>query len=994
MELGKFALSIWTQASSNSKSRVGKRFALDADGKLVKGEVSLWATEMTVDTFDDLEELTEIIDKEEARSSFFTSGVPENWEEIALSDDPLRVTTKNASARAKRDSVQRTKVSLPGQPNVGTYFVVDFDTAGCPWEEIPEIRDVHSRLVAAALLGGLNLSEVQCIGYRSSSSSLVREADGHEFDKGGRHLVFLVQDASDYDRFRRSLDVLLTLTGSSFGRIGKAGQFLKRGVLDIVAARLCQPTFMVPPVCGAGLRSERDLVFLGGSAISIDSRNLRDPTPEELESYNAFWAKERARLLPESKLREAEWRERKRDEICEHASKEIRPEVIEELLDRRLCGHLLAPDIVLFDDNQVVTVGEILSDTAAYDGMTCADPIEPDLRNGRNKAICYANLDTGQPIIFSHCGGGTSYRLLHDTKSILSRLDSESEADRFSVLLREMKLLYTKSASEAEASMKSIAKAVGTTKKAIVRDFGTTLAKIRNHQKRIVDEIEDSSGGPIVDSPEYLAAAEIRREKHVVSTHGARGPELWSYSNTHWRPYYDGEASRDLLKVLSREGWVSYQGRISRAAQDAVLSLKQQSFELRPAFRKPVGTVINCSNGELWFDLVGDVELRPHSADSGLTYVLEVDYDPEAASPILRGALNDMFLPPSDQRESASEIEAKSFCDDAAAMVDYMLEILAYTLVPSRWLAAWFLFIGNGSNGKTLLMKVLQRLLPEEAVVNERLRAIAENSFGMARLRDKTVLIDDDLDTNFTLPDGFLKKVSEAKRLSANVKHNPNDVSFDNRCAIVLLSNNFPRIIDISFGTLRRIHVVNFPRQFYTMQQLSIMPSARRKMFSDDVADVALLDKLEDDLPGVLNELVAAYSRLRKRGGFEVPTPAQKATNRAICMAHPLKQFIEEHCAIGDDRYSWRTDFQYKLNYYNNVDQMNNWSPTPQQVRNEMEQLGFPVRQKNVDGEVREAYIGLSLKDRPNVQVASESLKLSRAVSQNRRRPPRGGDSQ
>lgn len=993
MDFGKFALSIWTQTRGDTDSGAGKRFDLGEDGELIKGPVSVWASEMIVDTFDNLEELGQIIEGEVGRNSFFTSGIPTNWREIAQSDTPIRVTKKSACTRAKRNSVQRTKDTLPGSPDIGTYFVVDFDTEQCPWEQMPDIQNIHERIIAAAKLGGVDLNDVQCLGYRSSSSSIVREADDHEFDKGGRHLIFLIEDASDYDRFRDALQVFLTLTGSSFCRIGSAGQFLQRGILDATAARLCQPTFMAPPVCGAGLRSERHLTNLGGNRDCIDTHLLRDPTPEEFESCETFWASSRTNLRPESQRRETEWRERKREELQVHTGETLSSDAIDELLSRRLCGILTAQDIVFFDNGNTTTVAEILADPGAYDGMTCADPIEPDLDHGRNKAICYANLETGQPIIFSHCGGGISYKLLHDSSSLLMRLKGLDDDERIDRLPREMKLLFTKNASEAEATMLAVSKTVGTTKDAIKRDFGSTIARIRSSRQRVVDEIDDSSKAPTVNSVEYQAAVVIKDRNSVVSTHGARGPELWSYTGTHWRRYYDAEAARDLLQTLSRSGWDSSLGRISKAAQDAVVSLKQQSFEIQPPFRKAAESVINCTNGEIWIDSTGGVELRPHSRDSGLTYVLDVEYDPQSNSPLLRRSLKEMFLRPTYERDDASDDLARQIRSEAEEMVDYMLEVLAYVMVPCRWQAAWFLFIGNGSNGKTLLMKLLQRLLPEETVVNERLKAISDDSFGMARLRDKTALIDDDLDTNITLPDGFLKKVSEAKRLSANVKHNPDDVSFDNRCAVVLLSNNFPRLMDVSFGTLRRIHVTEFPRQFYTKQQLANMPAEKREKYEGDVADADLLDKLVNELVGILSELVAAYSRLRKRGGFAVPRAAHRATNRALCMAHPLKQFVEKRCAIGRGRYVWRTEFQSKLDYYCNVEQKNKWSPTPQQIRTEMEQLGFPVKSKNVGGKVAEAYIGLSLKEQPPVQVAPETVDLPPEHSNNRRRRARKGDS-
>jgi len=78
--------------------------------------------------------------------------------------------------------------------------------------------------------------------------------------------------------------------------------------------------------------------------------------------------------------------------------------------------------------------------------------------------------------------------------------------------------------------------------------------------------------------------------------------------------------------------------------------------------------VINCRNGELWLTDDNQFELRPHRAESFLTYCLAVEYDPSAKCQLF------------DQ--TVSEIFAKS--TNPADMVRHWIELMGYAIQPRR----------------------------------------------------------------------------------------------------------------------------------------------------------------------------------------------------------------------------------------------------------------------------------------------------------------------
>jgi len=971
-DIGKFAFSIWSAKENGKHITTGKHFSLNSNGELEKGSVNLRVNEMFVESVNDLAELAALIDDTELRHSFFTPGVPVNWATLYASGSVSRVTLKSQSERVKKNTVQRTKKCLSGISGIGSYLVVDFDPDACPWQNLPNIEDLHRRMCIAARLGGLELDNCQALTYKSSSSSIVRKSDGYSFDKGGRHLIYLIDDVSDLDRFVKDLSIYLALTGSCYGALSKVGSFLKRGILDVSAVMLHQPTFVAPANFGNGLRLERDIKIIGGDQTSIDTKKLRRPSEEQTNAAKAFWYTEFARLKPDSDKKKSKYIENQVSKLAPQLAENTPVEVIKDLVKRRLEGRLLGPDEITTDNGDQIRIADILANPSQYDGLTCADPVEPDYGGGKNIAIFYANPESGQPILFSQAHGGINYQLLFDRETALVYFDQLSPKDRIHQINRVMNLLYTEDNVEAEFLLKEIAKLSGTTKKAMSSSYSQIL-QINRASRGPVDsddhELDDCAS---IDSLEYQAASELLEQQNIASTSGSGGYELWIYTGKYWRYYEDAEALQELTKILSEKGWSKESGKITRVAQEALSSLKVQSFQLNPTFRREVQHIINCANGEVWFLPNGEVELRPHSPDSGLTHVLDVDYDPDATSHLFLDSIVQMFLPPAHQFKKTSPDEQKQINDEAERMARYITEILAYFLVPRRWLTNWFLFIGNGSNGKTLLMKIIQLLIPEDSVVNERLQSISDTEFGTARIRDKILLIDDDLATGITLPDGFLKKVSESKRLSANVKNYPRDVSFNNRCALVLLTNNYPRLKDISHGTTRRVRAIEFPRRFYSVGELSQLPVNQKKKHSGDAADPELLEKLKLELPGILNTLVKAYRDLCRRKDFDIPLSAKQTTKKVLIMAHPLEQFIEEHCTEGEDRYVLRTQFHTNLLQFN-IEQENKWRPTIPQIRTEMEQLGYPVKKKRMeDGSVPEVYNGLGLKDSPPISLVPE----------------------
>jgi len=119
--------------------------------------------------------------------------------------------------------------------------------------------ELRQNIIQALKIADFDASELQMLAYPSSSSGFVRKSDGYSFDKGGRHLIFLVEDAGDLKRFKQVLFDYTTLAGCNYGSVSDAGHFLKRGIIDLAAILPTQPTFSgIPAYNKRGLTNVRD----------------------------------------------------------------------------------------------------------------------------------------------------------------------------------------------------------------------------------------------------------------------------------------------------------------------------------------------------------------------------------------------------------------------------------------------------------------------------------------------------------------------------------------------------------------------------------------------------------------------------------------------------------------------------------------------------------------------------------------------------------------
>jgi P4 family phage/plasmid primase-like protien len=346
-------------------------------------------------------------------------------------------------------------------------------------------------------------------------------------------------------------------------------------------------------------------------------------------------------------------------------------------------------------------------------------------------------------------------------------------------------------------------------------------------------------------------------------THAA-DQRFWVYNRTHWRTLATNMIQHHLL--MSSQEWLASHPE-SKSTNSSLIAQAEKLLKARLAseieFYGYSGhsshTIINCRNGELHIDSKsGNFELKPHDPASLLNSCLPVTWDPRAVCPKFDKFLSEIFAPSPESGET----------------VRHLWELIGYTIQPRKDIATWVLLTGDGANGKTTLLNIMAALLGDH-VLCAAVPDIVDDKHGMACLPGKLMMIDEDLNTKYRLPDGFLKKTSENKTLTANPKFEKT-FRFENTVIVWMASNELPSTSDASHGMTRRAQVIHFGRTFTPVEQ-----------------DKGLSRRIiRNEMSGILRKALQGLQRLRARGYWSPPAAVNVEKSRWSSQGSPISMWM------------------------------------------------------------------------------------------------------
>ncbi len=272
--------------------------------------------------------------------------------------------------------------------------------------------------------------------YHTKTGECLRPADGF-------HIYMAVPDGADVQRFGEVLEKRLWLAGLGYIKVSaRNGSSLKRTVVDTAVFSPERLIFeagavIVPgnPIVQRLPKSE----LVEKSLQFLDTAKMLDLTDEEEEAYQqAVKQAQNTDVVLASKL---EVKERLTEDYIEQARRQGK------ILSRRsaqkmvegLEKHILPPfHPIIMSDGTQVSILELVSNPAKFDGRSCFDPLRPD--KGPDRAKFYANLDQAvpNPVIHSFVEGSRNFNL-RESMRLLAQNITEDDGDD----LREIANTFT-----------------------------------------------------------------------------------------------------------------------------------------------------------------------------------------------------------------------------------------------------------------------------------------------------------------------------------------------------------------------------------------------------------------------------------------------------------------------------------------------------------------------------------------------------------------------
>lgn len=268
-----------------------------------------------------------------------------------------------------------------------------------------------------------------------------------------------------------------------------------------------------------------------------------------------------------------------------------------------------------------------------------------------------------------------------------------------------------------------------------------------------------------------------------------------------------------------------------RATQEFKQWVNRTQLVSKDWFKDSINNVVNFKNGMLNLDTM---VLSPHSPDQGFLYVLPYNYELDAKCPNFEAFMLGIM---------GGDVD----------LVRVLLEIVGYGICDrTYWLQKAPLLIGEGSNGKSTFLKVVECVAGRENVGFLSLSDL-QHETSRSMLEGKLINISDELPNYSIKNTEMLKKLFGGMMTARKLYHD--GVAVENTAKFIFAGNAIPSSSDLSDGFFRRFVIVPFTTKFQLGPQTG-----------GNAADPNLIDKLRLELPGIFNLVLRNYRALKARG--------------------------------------------------------------------------------------------------------------------------------
>ena len=276
-------------------------------------------------------------------------------------------------------------------------------------------------------------------------------------------------------------------------------------------------------------------------------------------------------------------------------------------------------------------------------------------------------------------------------------------------------------------------------------------------------------------------------------------------------------------------------------------------------------------------------KFRDFSQADYCSIIMDYDYDADAKCPQWERFIEDVT-------------------DEEPRRAENLQFIAGYTLFSDCRHQKVFILVGNGGNGKSVYLEIIQKLFGNNNVTHVEPTGLAKE-FERIRLKDSLLNVGSDINSDFSKGEvrEWLLKVADGTSIQACFK-GMNHIDFIPRCKLVYACNALPTA-EIINGLNRRMQFIDFPCQY--------VETPDPKNPKQKPRDINVVKKLLGELPGIFNWAYEGYKLLNTVGYFTDTPEQQTLMQQFEQISNPVLVFCEDREFKGtvsrDDLYFWYT---------------------------------------------------------------------------------------
>ncbi len=280
-------------------------------------------------------------------------------------------------------------------------------------------------------------------------------------------------------------------------------------------------------------------------------------------------------------------------------------------------------------------------------------------------------------------------------------------------------------------------------------------------------------------------------------------------------------------------------------------------------FNQAPQDTVNLLNGEMHI-VEGQLKLLPHDRTHYNAIQIPHIFDPSATAPRFIAFLKEVFSGDADSQDK----------------IKVVLEAFGYTLMNNCRHEKFFICVGGGGNGKSVLLNVLKYVLSSKNHCSIPPSKFG-NAFNVAQLDGHLANIVSELPAKSVLPDDMVKLMASGEGVQVEHK-NQDPFTLESIATTWVAANALPHSADVSDGLFRRAVVLEFNNKFSP---------------SDVSHDVNLIDKLKAEAIGIIRLALEAYAQATVNE-FAMPASSEAALYAWRETVDQVREFITSECEV------------------------------------------------------------------------------------------------